>query len=130
MVWKRNFSGTKFWSPCIIYLRGGGGFFSARETSFSMLHCKKRFTSFPSPAETSLTTLPLGRNNSVMTLLFAPRESLVVTSRLGTRNSRTFFLRCKEEHDHGCLDIDPLLKGQCHEIFDFRIFMNQFPLSL
>jgi hypothetical protein len=26
--------------------------------------------------------------------LFLPRESLVVTSRLGTGNSRTFFLRC------------------------------------
>jgi hypothetical protein len=29
-----------------------------------------------------------------MTSLFPPRESLVVTSRLGTGNSRTFFLRC------------------------------------
>jgi hypothetical protein len=42
----------------------------------------------------SLTKLPLGRNNSVMTSLFPPRESLVVTSRLGTGNSRSFFLRC------------------------------------
>jgi hypothetical protein len=58
------------------------------------LHRKKRFTSFPSPAGKSLTKLPLGRNNSVMTSLFPPRESLVVTSRLGTGNSRTFFLRC------------------------------------
>jgi hypothetical protein len=58
------------------------------------LHRKKRFTSFPSPAGMSLTKLPLGRNNSVMTLLFPPRESLVVTSRLRTGNSRTFFLRC------------------------------------
>ncbi len=57
-------------------------------------HRKKRFTSFPSPAGMSLTKLPLGRNNSVMTSLFPPRESLVVTSRLGTGNSRTFFLRC------------------------------------
>jgi hypothetical protein len=47
--------------------------------------------SFPSPAGMSLTKLPLGRNNSVMTSLFPPRESLVVTSRLGTGNSRTFF---------------------------------------
>jgi hypothetical protein len=39
---------------------------------------KKGFTSFPSPAEMSLTKLPLGRNNSVMTSLFPPRESLVV----------------------------------------------------
>jgi hypothetical protein len=58
-------------------------------------HRKKRFTSFPSPAGMSLTKLPLGRNNSVMTSLFPPRESLVVTSRLGTGNSRTFFLRCR-----------------------------------
>ncbi len=59
------------------------------------LHRKKRFTSFPSPAGMSLTKLPLGRNNSVMTSLFPPRESLVVvTSRLGTGNSRSFFLRC------------------------------------
>ncbi len=56
---------------------------------------KKRFTSFPSPAGMSITKLPLGRNNSVMTSLFPPRESLVVTSRLGTGNSRTFFLRCR-----------------------------------
>ncbi len=55
------------------------------------VHRKKRFTSFPSPAGMSLTKLPLGRNNSVMTSLFPPRESLVVTSRLGTGNSRTFF---------------------------------------
>jgi hypothetical protein len=55
------------------------------------MHRKKRFTSFPSPAGMSLTKLPLGRNNSVMTSLFPPRESLIVTSRLGTGNSRTFF---------------------------------------
>jgi hypothetical protein len=55
------------------------------------LHRKKRFTSFPSPAGMSLTKLPLGRNNSVMTSLFPPRESLLVTSRLGKGNSRTFF---------------------------------------
>jgi hypothetical protein len=59
-----------------------------------MVHRKKRFTSFPSPAGMSLTKLPLGRNNSDMTSLFPPRESLAVTSRLGTGNSRTFFLRC------------------------------------
>ncbi len=36
----------------------------------SLTHRKKRFTSFPSPAGMSLTKLPLGRNNSVMTSLF------------------------------------------------------------
>jgi hypothetical protein len=50
-----------------------------------------------SPAGMSLTKLPLGGNNSVMTSLFPPRESLVVTSQLGTGNSRTFFLRCMIE---------------------------------
>jgi hypothetical protein len=55
------------------------------------LHRKKMFTSFPSPAGMSLTKLPLGRNNSVMTSLFPPRESLVVTSRLGTGNFKSFF---------------------------------------
>jgi hypothetical protein len=43
----------------------------------------------------SLTKLPLDRYKSVMTSLFPPRESLVVTSRLGTGNLRTFFLRCR-----------------------------------
>jgi hypothetical protein len=57
----------------------------------SLLHRKKRFTSFPSPAGMSRTKLPLGRNNSVMMSLFPPSESLVETSRLGTGNSRTFF---------------------------------------
>ncbi len=65
-----------------------------KSTPSTMLHRKKRFTSFPCPAGMSLTKLPLGRNNLVMTSLFPPRESLVVTSRLGTGNSRTFFLRC------------------------------------
>ncbi len=55
------------------------------------VHRKKRFASFPSPAGMSLTKLPLGRNNSVMTSLFPTRESLVVTSRLGTGNSRNLF---------------------------------------
>ncbi len=67
----------------------------------STIHRKKRFTSFPSPAGMSLTKLPLGlgRNNSVMTSLFPPRESLVVTFRLGTGNSRSFFLRCRTPQD-------------------------------
>ncbi len=69
---------------------------------------KKGFKSFPSPAGMSLTKLPLGRNNSVMTSLFPPRESLVVTSRLGTGNSRTFFLRfrvtCKDVKSNKDID--------------------------
>jgi hypothetical protein len=38
------------------------------------MHRKKRFTSFPSPAGMSLTKLPLGRNNSVMTSFFIPAQ--------------------------------------------------------
>ncbi len=63
----------------------------SKPSSKEIVHRKKRFTSFPSPAGMSLPKLHLGRNNSVMTSLFPPRESLVVTSRLGTGNSRTFF---------------------------------------
>ncbi len=62
-----------------------------KKTTIYYIHRKKRFTSFPSPAGMSRSKLPLGRNNSVMTSLFPPRESLVVTSRLGTGNSRTIF---------------------------------------
>jgi hypothetical protein len=70
---------------------------------FTAYTVKKRFTSFPSPAGMSLTKLPLGKNNSVITSLFPPRESLVVTSRLGTGNSRTFFYGVKSlwEGDFG-----------------------------
>ncbi len=72
--------------------REGGQFYNCFiRVNIYMVHRKKRFTSFPGM---SLTKLPLGRNYSVMTSLFPPRESLEVTSRLGTGNSRTFFLRC------------------------------------
>ncbi len=82
-----SFSGPR-WTPS----REENKLFRASSRQFdAILHRKKRFTSFPSPAGMSLTKLPLGRNNLVMTSLFPPRESLVVTSRLGTGNSRTFF---------------------------------------
>ncbi len=55
------------------------------------VHRKKRFTSFPSPAGMSPTKLPLDRNNSVMTSLFPPRESLVVASWLGRETREPFF---------------------------------------
>ncbi len=75
----------------------------------ALLHRKKRFTSFPSPAGMSPTKLPLGRNNSVMTSLFPPRESLVVTSRLETGNSRTFFFTvyCIDSIDIGIYEVPP-----------------------
>jgi hypothetical protein len=76
------------------------------QLQFIHIHRKKRFTSFLSPAGMSLTKFPLGRNNSVMTSLFPPREGLVVTSRLGTGNSRTFFY------------------GVDAESFDFALFLG------
>jgi hypothetical protein len=42
-----------------------------------MVHRKKSFSIFPSPARFSLTKLSLGGNNFYMTSLFPPRESLV-----------------------------------------------------
>jgi hypothetical protein len=45
----------------------------------------------------SLTKLPLGRNNSVMTSLFPPRESLVVTSRLRRETREPFFYGVESE---------------------------------
>ncbi len=72
------------------------------------LHRKKRFTSFPSPAGLSLTKLPLGRYNSVMTSLFPPRESLVVTSRLGTGNSRSFFYGVGSPSRYSPCTVSPL----------------------
>ncbi len=57
------------------------------------MHRKKRFRSFPSPAGMSLTKLPLGRNNSVMTSLFPPWESLVVVV-WGRETREPFFTVC------------------------------------
>ncbi len=74
----------------------------------TLLHRKKKFKSFPSLAGMSLTKLPLGRNNSVMTSLFPPMECLVVTSRLGTGNLRTFFYgvsKNKVSHQRGSISI-------------------------
>ncbi len=80
---KLLFSTHKFWN------------FKINNNNYeNKFHRKKRFTSLPSPAGMSQTKLSLGRNNSVMTSLFPPRESLVVTSRLGKGNLRTFFLQC------------------------------------
>ncbi len=58
------------------------------------VHRKKRFTSFPSQAWMSLTKLPLGRNNSVMTSLFPPRESLESSLPAGDGKLANLFLRC------------------------------------
>ncbi len=52
------------------------------------IHRKKRFSSFPSLAGMSLTKLPLGRNNSVVTSLFPPKESLVFGSDIPAGNGK------------------------------------------
>jgi hypothetical protein len=99
-----------------------------------LVHRKKRFTIFPSPAGMSLTKLPLGRNNSVMTSLFPPRESLVLTSRLGTGKSRTFFVRCThtypQYHHHPTRFIFlPIFSTKIKRIFwgCFTQYDNCFP---
>ncbi len=76
--------------PLFWALSGPNPYFSV-DISRGHYTVKKWFTSFPSPAGMSLTINSPGQENSVMTSLFPPRESLVVTSRLGTGNSRTFF---------------------------------------
>jgi hypothetical protein len=90
------------------------------------MHRKKRFTSFPSPAGMSLTKLPLGRNNSVMTSLFPPIESFVVTSRLGTGNFRTFFLRCGYRNQQR-LSFSLYFKGcGSQQQFSFFLFVSGY----
>jgi hypothetical protein len=73
-------------------------------TKWITVHRKKRFTSFPSQAGMSLTKLPLGRNNSVMTSLFLPRESYSDIPS-GDGNSRTFFLRCVYNNQSDCVSV-------------------------
>ncbi len=80
--------------PLLLLIHRGRSHLSPMKgTGFPLfyLHRKKRFTSFPSPAGMSLTKLPLGRNNSVMTSLFPSMESLIVTSRLGRETRELFF---------------------------------------
>ncbi len=76
---------------CVYFIRGAHQKNIRSLSIVNDIHRKKRFTSFPSLAGMSLTKLPLGRNNSVMTSLFPPMENLLVTSRLGPGNSRIFF---------------------------------------
>ncbi len=58
-----------------------------RWMSLQALHCKKRWTVFPSPAGMSLTNSPWP---GILKLL-PSRESLVSDTRLGTGKSLTFF---------------------------------------
>jgi hypothetical protein len=59
-----------------------------------VIHRKKGFSIFPSPAGMSLTKLSLGMNNLYMTSLFPPRESLVSDILAGDGNIEKLFLRC------------------------------------
>jgi hypothetical protein len=52
------------------------------------IHCKKRLSFFPSPAGMSLTKLSLAGNNLINN---SPGRVWLVTSRLGTEKSTTFF---------------------------------------
>jgi hypothetical protein len=119
------------WSP-LIYSQFKDIFIHCQSNTYNP-HRKKRFTSFPSPAGMSLTKLPLGRNNSVMTSLFPPRESLVVTSRLGTGNSRTFFYGLGSRNNSSSTIFcrsqpPPLLKGPKLEIFVAEFFTQSKPV--
>jgi hypothetical protein len=66
-----------------------------------MLHRKKSFSIFPSPAGMSLTKLSLGENNLYMTSFFAPRESLVSDIPAGDGNIGKLFYSVEhtEEED-------------------------------
>jgi hypothetical protein len=59
-----------------------------------LIHHKKSFSIFPSPAGMSLTKLFLGGNNLYMTSLFPPKESLVSDIPAGDGNIEKLFLRC------------------------------------
>ncbi len=56
-----------------------------------MVHRKKSFSIFPSPAEMSLTKVSLGGNNLYLTSLFPPRESLVSDIPAGDGNIEKLF---------------------------------------
>jgi hypothetical protein len=96
------------------------------------IHRKKRFTSFPSPAGMSLTKLPLGRNNSVMTSLFPPRESLVVTSPgWGRETPEPFYLRCVSywAQSSRILVFTKFLKSKCVNPSVGKILLKESSMS-
>ncbi len=59
-----------------------------------IVHRKKSFSIFPSPARMSLYILSLGGNNDVIYKLFPPRESLVSDIPVGDGNIKELFLPC------------------------------------
>ncbi len=64
------------------------------ESMVGRLHRKKRFASFPSPAGMSLPNSPWAGITTALLNYSCPGGVWLVTSRLGTGNSWTFFLRC------------------------------------
>jgi hypothetical protein len=58
-----------------------------------MVHSKKSFSIFPSPAQQDVTyqSLPIAGNNLYMTSLFPPCENLVSDILLGMGISKSFF---------------------------------------
>jgi hypothetical protein len=59
-----------------------------------MLHRKKSYSLYTSPAGMSLTKLSLGGNYDVIYKLLTPRESLVSDIPAGDGNIVKLFLRC------------------------------------
>jgi hypothetical protein len=73
----------------------------------SKLHCKKRLSFFPSPAGMSLATLFLAGNN------------LLVTSRLGTGKTMTFFHSVLRELLYQFLAfLEFLVVNQAHKVYN------------
>ncbi len=64
------------------------------------IHCKKSFSTFPSPAGISLTKLSLGGNYDVIDKLFLPRESLVCDIPAGDGKIAILFLKCSMSLTH------------------------------
>jgi hypothetical protein len=66
-------------------------FFKKFDHKILDVHCKKKVREFPVPSRDVTTKLSLGGNNDVITELFLPGGVWLVTSRLETGNSWTFF---------------------------------------
>ncbi len=73
--------------------------------SIKTVHCRKRLAAFPYPAGMSLTKLSLARNNKII----PGQGEWLVTSRLGTGKSLTFFYS------------DSLYVPPAERVFSFRV---------
>ncbi len=77
----------------LLALVGPAIFYTPTVYTVQYIHRKKRFTSFSSPAGMSLSKLPMGRNNSVLTSLLPPMERGSDIP-AGDRKYANLFLRC------------------------------------